>query len=142
MPFSSMYYRIWMDCITRIKSREANKENWRIKTMLIMSSAMAFNLTFLMAILQRNILESYFFKLKLPFLSNTENNMLTYIVLFLLPCVVLNYLLIFRGNRYEKLLGKYPYYDGKLCITYVLGSLFVPVFFLFAMFLYQLNSSL
>jgi hypothetical protein len=125
-----IYYRIWVDSITRLRSRESNKDNWQIKGMITMSVAMTFNFILLMAILQRNILGCYFYKLSIPFLSNIEDNVLTILVLFFLPCVLINYLLIFRGKKYEKLLGKYPYYNGKLFLGYFLVSLFLPIILL------------
>jgi len=133
-----IYYRIWVDSIIRLRSRKVNKDNWQIKGMITMSVAMTFNFILLMAIVQRNILGYYFYKLIIPFLSNLENSILTILILFFLPCVILNYLLIFRDKRYEKLLEKYPYYNGKLFLIYFLVSLFLPIILLLiGVFLYQ-----
>lgn len=133
-----IYYRIWVDSIIRLRSIETNKDNWKIKGMISMSLAMTFNLILLMSVIQRNILGNYFYKLTLPFLSNIENDILTILILFFLPCLIINYLLILRSNRYEKLLLKYPYYNGKLFIFYFLVSLFLPIILLWiGIFLYQ-----
>ena len=133
----SIYYRIWVDCITRLKSREANKDNWQAKSMVIMSTAMVFNLVLLMIILQKQILGYYFYELNVSFLSAHENYILTMLVLYILPCVVVNYLLIFRDKRYEKLLEKYSYYNGKLILIYMLTSMFLPIILLLiGVFLY------
>ena len=132
-----IYYRIWVDCITRLKSRETNKDNWEAKSMVIMSTAMVFNLVLLMLILQNQILGYYFYELTVSFLSSYENYILTMLVLYILPCVVVNYLLIFRGKRYEKLLEKYPYNNGKLILIYMLTSLSLPsILLLVSVFLY------
>jgi len=40
-------------------------------------------------------------------------------------------MLIFKNRRYEKLIKKYKYHHGKIAITYVLLSLFIPVVILF-----------
>lgn len=125
-----IYYRIWMDCITRLKSRNANKDNWQAKSMLIMSTAMVFNLVVLMIIFQKKILGYYFYELNVSFLSGHENYILTMLVLYILPCVSMNYLLIFRGKRYEKLLEKYSYNNGNLILVYFLTSMFLPIIFL------------
>ena len=122
-----LYFRIWADSITRLRSRETNKDNWQIKGMITMSLAMTFNFIFFMAIVQRNVIGYYFYKINLHFLSKFENSVLTILVLFLLPSVILNYLLIFRGKRYEKFIEKYPYYNGKLFLVYFLTSLFLPI---------------
>jgi len=125
-----LYYRIWVDSIKRLMAIDVNKNSWQLKSMFAMSIAMTFNFILLMAIIQRNILGCYFYKLSISFLSNLENNILTILVLFFLPCVILNYLLIFRSKRYEKLLEKYPYNNGKLFATYFSISLFLPIILL------------
>jgi hypothetical protein len=133
-----LYYRIWVDSITRLRSREVNKDNWQIKSMIAMSISMMFNLLLLMAILQREVLGYYFYELNMPFLSDFENYIFTMLLLFLLPCVIINYLLIFHGKRYEKLIIKYPYYNGKLFAAYFSISLFLPIILIWiGIFLYQ-----
>jgi len=122
-----LYYRIWVDFIIRLRMREVNKNDWKLKSMIFMSIAMTFNLVLLMSILQKNIFSYYFYELNVPFLSNYENNIITILVLFILPCVIINYLLIFRSNRYEKLLEKYTYCNGKLFVTYFSISIFLPI---------------
>jgi hypothetical protein len=122
-----LYYRIWTDCITRLKLQPANKYDWPRKSMFIMSIAMTFNFALLMSILQRPILGYYFYKLDIPFLSRYVNNVVSFVILFVMPCVIVNYLLIFRNKRYDKLLKRYPYYNGKLIVTYFLISMFLPI---------------
>ena len=126
-----IYYRIWVDCIARLKSIEANKDNWREKSMVIMTTAMVFNFVVLMIVLQKKILGYYFYEFNVSFLSGHVNYILTMLVLYILPCAVVNYLLIFRSKRYEKLLEKYPYSNGKLILIYLLTSMFLPIVLLF-----------
>lgn len=131
-----LYYRIWVDCITRLRSIEANKDNWQTTGIVIMSTAMTFNFVLLMVIIQKNILNYYFYEINIAILSGFQNYILTILILFFLPCVIINYLLIFRNKRYEKLLKKYPYSNGKFIVAYILISLFLPIVLLFiAMFL-------
>jgi len=125
-----LYYRIWVDFIIRLRSREANKNNWQLTSILAMSIAMAFNFILLMAILQRQVFGYYFYEINISFLSGHENYILTMLILYVLPCVFINYLLIFRGKRFEKLLKKYPYHNGKLFVTYFSISLFLPIILL------------
>jgi len=131
-----LYYRIWVDCITRLRSIEANKVNWQIKGIVMMSTAMTFNFVLLMIIFQKNILDYIFYEINIPVLSGFQNYILTILILYFLPCVIINYLLIFRNKRYEKLLKKYPYSNGKFIVAFILISLFLPiVLLLIAMFL-------
>src|ERR1035437_7732328 len=131
-----LYYRIWVDCITRLRSIEANKDNWQTIGIITMSTAMTFNFVLLMVIIQKNILDYYFYEINIPLLSGFLNYILTILILFFLPCVIINYLLIFRNKRYEKLLKKYPYSNGKFIVTYILISMLLPsILLLIGMFL-------
>ena len=123
----SLYYKIWVDCITRLRSLPKNEDNWQLKGMIMMSTAMTFNFALFMAILQRNILGFYFYKLEFAILPERLSIAFSFILLFIIPIVVINYLLIFRKNRFEKLVEKYPYYNGKLSLYYFLISLFLPI---------------
>jgi len=95
--------------------------------MILMTIAMDFNLILFMTLLEKFVLKVYFYKIDLSFLPSRLNNILNHIVLFILPCLALNYLLILRNNRYEKLLSKYPYYKGKLFLWYFLISMGLPI---------------
>lgn len=125
-----IYYRIWVDCITRLRSQNTNSNNWQIKSMIMMSTAMVFNLVLVMIIVQKHILGFYFYELNTPLLSGHGNYILTILILYISPCVIVNYLLIYRGKKYEKLLEKYPNYNGKLILTYILTSMFLPIILL------------
>ncbi len=121
-----LYYKIWMDCIVSLRSIDANKDNWQIKSMVAMSLAMTFNLLLFMSILQKHILKFYFYELNFSYFSKLLNGILTIVILFVLPCCLINYLLIFLNKRYEKLLNKYSSHKGKLFITYFLISIIFP----------------
>ena len=120
-----LYYRIWVDLITR--AQDVNKNNWQSKSMLTMSIAMTFNFVLFMLILQREVLGYFFYELNIPSFTSFENYIFTMLILYILPCVILNYILIFHGKRYEKLLNKYPYYNGKLFLAYFVTSLLLPI---------------
>ena len=117
-----LYYKIWVDCIKRARE-QANRKNWPALTMPSITMAMAFNFVFIMTILEKFVFKNYFYKFDLSFLPLRLNNILTYLILFILPCVVINYVLIFRDKRYEKLLRSYPYYNGKMFGIYLVISM-------------------
>ena len=121
------YYSVWVDCISAGKRQPGN---WTLKSMIFMSAAMVFNFVLFMVILQQGILNFSFYILRIPSLSKETNNVLTLLVLFILPIVIINYLLIFRGKRYKKLLKRYPSRGGKLFITYFVVSLSFPILLL------------
>lgn len=122
-----LYYTIWVDCILRAKSQPQNKNNWKFFTMIFMGMAMAINFITFMTILQRNILQKSFYNLEVNIFSETKlNALVSFFILFLLPPLILNYLLIFRNNRYKQLIRRYKYYNGKLFVRYFLGSIILP----------------
>ena len=110
----SLYYKIWVDCILRARLQTKNKENWKVVTMIFMTLAMATNFIFIMTILEGHVLHNYFYKIDLSFLPTRINNVLAYLFLFILPCVIINYLLVFRNKRHENLIERYQYRNGKL----------------------------
>jgi hypothetical protein len=122
-----LYYSIWVDCITRLRSIDSNINNWKTKGMISMSIAMTFNFVLIMVLFQREVLGLYFYEINLPSLSDFANFIITMILLYALPCFILNYLMILRRNRFEELLRKYKYHNGKLCLIYFIISFFLPV---------------
>jgi hypothetical protein len=52
----NIYYKIWTDCILRLRSQEQNKDTWAEKSMIMMTILMTVTLLFFMAILQRDVL--------------------------------------------------------------------------------------
>ncbi len=129
----NLYYIIWVDGIKRMQSVSTNNGQWKSQMMIYMSMAMALNLMLIVGILQRIHPKFNFYSLNTNFFPGEKlNNFFSFFILFLLPALTINYLLIYRNNRYEKLLEKYKYYNGKLVIIYFFGTLiisFIAVFF-------------
>ena len=122
-----LYYSIWVDCILKAKSLPKNRNNWPFFTMLLMAIAMAMNIALIMAVLQGNILKRYFYDIQINlFAYDKANKFVSFFILYLLPPLLLNYLLIFWNNRYEKIISKYKYHNGKLFSYYFIISLFLP----------------
>ena len=127
-----IYYQIWVDSLLRMKAQEKNQPNdWKIWSMIMISVAMTLNFMLFMSILQSYILGISFYVIVIPSQTETINSILTISILFVLPVVVVNYLLIFRNKRYEKLIEKYPYRNGKLAIPYIFISFLLPVVLVF-----------
>jgi hypothetical protein len=132
-----IYYRIWMDLIVRLWSKESTKKDWQLRGIIGMSIAMMFNFITLMLIFQKRVLGYYFYELDISLLSDYENYIVTILFLYFLPCIIVNYLLIFRGKRYEKFIGKYPYQDGNLFYGYFIISLALPIILLWIIVIFQ-----
>jgi hypothetical protein len=92
-----------------------------------MTWAMTFNLALIMTVLQRHVFKSNFYEFEVPTSSSYLANIIKFLVLYLLPCVMINYLFIFRNDRYKKFIEKSPYYKGKLFGIYFAFSIFLPI---------------
>ncbi len=119
------YYKIWVDAITKFRSRPENKGLWKFYCIVFIGMSMAFNLATIMAILERAVFKRSFYHIRI-FKSEYFNNVSSFFILFFLAPLILNYLLIFRNNRYEILITKYKTYNGKLFAWYFVLSLFLP----------------
>lgn len=123
----SLYYRIWVDLIKRAKTQPENREKWPIGAMIFMSLGMTSNFTLLMSILQKQLLGFYFYYIEFPSLPNFAATVISFMILFFLPCVLTNYFLIFYKQKFRSLLKKYPSKEGRLFLTYFFISMFSPV---------------
>ncbi|CEN41804.1 conserved membrane hypothetical protein [Capnocytophaga cynodegmi] len=120
------YYTLWVDAVLFIRKKKKSKDIFY--PLVIMVPPLVFNvlcLSFLLDFLgiKVNILNvgNYFLSL-----LGIYNNFLGTCI----GCIVIlypNYLLIFKGNKIEFLIEKYPNYNGKLFILYWLVSTFVPL---------------
>lgn len=128
----NLYYKIWIDGLQKLKSIPANREMWKFYGMTFMSMAMAINFMVVVSIVERNIFQTSFYHLEIAFLSGTMlAPLVNFFIMFFFPCVLINYILIFRNRRYEILFKKYAVnYGGKLYITYLMTSYFSPFFLL------------
>ena len=110
---------IWVDGIRKMQSVPANKGKWKEPMMLFMSMAMALNIGTIMSIIQLHILGYIIYDVKFNIFPGQKlDDALSFIILYLLIPLIINYLLIYRNKRYEGLLQRYKYYNGKLCMTY------------------------
>jgi len=124
----NIYNKIWVDCIKKAQSIPANKDTWKFYTMGYMSMAMAINLATIVVILEKVVFKSNFYNLPVDFLPKSKlGSFIGFFILFLLPNLLLNYLLIFRNNRYQILLTKYKTYNGKLFFVYFSASFILPL---------------
>ena len=131
-----LYYRIWVDCIFRAQQNPANKGNWKLGSLLIMTAAMTFNFMLIMTILERHVFKRTVYDLHFPFLPDSANSVLYFIILYYFPCLIANYFFIFRNKKYLKLVDRYPNYNGKLVIPYIIISFFLPVLLLLIGFIF------
>lgn len=127
----SLYYKIWIGAIVKIKRNSIRREDWKWLVQVYMAIAMALNLMFLFGILQRNILHNTFYDLDINlFSSRILNNLIAGFILFFLPPLIINYILIFKNNKYLSLIEKYKSEKGNSFFLYFFTSLFAPLLIL------------
>ena len=134
----NLYYRIWMDAIAMQKQSKTDRSSWKLYSLSFMSVLQGMNLFTLLywvkIAINRHLL------LIMPvsiFSANPLNGFVSVVITFLLPFVILNYLLIFNGDRYNKLAEEYPAQNGKLFKRYALwtvGLLIIPAVIKFMFF--------
>lgn len=134
----TFYYSIWVDGLIKLKSLPKNRSMWKFYGCLFISMAMAMNIALILAVLQRNILHKSFYHLNIDLFPGTKlDAFVSFFILYLSFPLFLNYFLIFRNNRYEKLFKRYKYREGKLCISYLMVSYFLPFVLLFLAYVIQ-----
>jgi hypothetical protein len=122
------YYNIWIEAIVLARKKPENKSNWKLMTMLFMSMAMALNLLLALVLLQHFLLHKMIYNIHVDvFPGEKLDDAISFFMLFLLPCVLVNYFLIMHNNRYEWLFEKYGNQQHGLFVPYFLVSLFLPL---------------
>jgi hypothetical protein len=123
-----LYYRIWVDAIKATKSSGTESKNWKLVTIIPISLMMGINLFTLFywmkIIVNRNLplfIEIYILGYK------ALNSFVSVIFTYFIPFVILNYLLIFNGDRYKKLMTTYNDENGKLYKKYTLFTLGIAI---------------
>lgn len=125
-----LYYTIWVDAIIQARKQPQNIHTWKFITQLFMSLCMGMNWGFVYSFLGRWFNFSFHDKLEIDiFPGNRIDYMLSFFFIFMLPPLILNYFLIFYKDRYKQLEQKYNYKNGKYFFTYLILSMFIPLFY-------------
>ena len=132
----NLYFKIWVDVIVKIRKNPLRKEDWKLMVQIYMATAMALNLMFLFAILQRNILHFSFYDIEINlFSSKILNDLISGFILFFLPPLLINYLLVFKNEKYLVLIEKYKSQNINYFFGYFFTSLFLPLIVLIIAFI-------
>lgn len=132
----NLYFKIWADVIIKIRNNPLRKEDWKLMVQIYMATAMALNLMFLFAILQRNILHFSFYDIEINlFSSKILNDLISGFILFFLPPLLINYLLVFKNEKYLMLIEKYKSQNINYFFGYFFTSLFLPLIVLITAFI-------
>jgi len=117
----NLYYQIWVDGIVNSKDYKRKDPSWKTTLFIIITTCNAINLY--TAYIWLKFIGLVSFLVKIDIFSNTIlNNAVGFVVQFASPFMLLNYFLIFRKKRYERLIKKYEHKNGKLAMIYTLVS--------------------
>jgi hypothetical protein len=116
----SLYYKIWTDAITVTKASKAEGKNWKIFTIIPISVLQGINLVTILIWIRA--FSHRKFTVILPvglFNVKPADTLISIVLTFFLPFLILNYLLVFTNERYNMLLKTYNGRNGKLYFWYI-----------------------
>lgn len=119
-----LYYKIWVDAIAATRAKRAEAGSWKLYTIVPMSALEGINL--LTLFLWMKTIVNHRLPLVLPvniFHYRLINDFISIVVTLFVPFVILNYLLIFSNDRYQRILKQYAADGGNLYKKYALISL-------------------
>ncbi len=129
MKFKNLYYVIWSDIIVRYKINKPYLKDSKIEVNLLflVSSINAINIWVILLWLQMlNVLKIDSLKFNiLP--TERLNNGISFFVQYVLPCIFLNYIFIFRKKRYLKLVERYSTIKNNYGNIYISTVLIICV---------------
>lgn len=129
----SLYYKIWADALIQARSKKGQENGWQL--MLITAMSVLQGINFLAVLLLLRLISGGQYLILFPvhiFDISGFNTGVSVLITYFLPFVIINYLLVFYNNRYEKIAETYGDGHGKLYRQYALislGIIVVPLLF-------------
>ena len=123
---TNIYYQIWADAIRATKKMDADQ--WKVATLIPMSILQGVNLLAILFLLRWILGRQWplFVPVKI-FNDVILNDAVSVVLTFIVPFLILNYLLIFSNDRYQRIIRFYKGMNGQLYKLYVLISLGIIV---------------
>jgi hypothetical protein len=120
---TNLYYKIWVDAIVYEKTRHGHLRNWKTYTIIPISVLQGINLLTVFFWLNLfNIKIDIFIDFDF-FPGKMIDGFLSGFITLFLPFILLNYVLIFRGKKYDSLIRKYTPQKGKSYLIYFLTTI-------------------
>jgi hypothetical protein len=123
---TNIYYQIWADAIRATKKMDSDQ--WKIATLIPMSILHGVNLLAILFLLKGILGRQWplFVPVKI-FDDVILNDAVSVVLTFIVPFVMLNYLLIFSNDRYQRIIRIHKGMNGRLYKLYILVSLGIIV---------------
>lgn len=118
-----LYYQLWVDAIVYEKTNHGHLRDWKLYTLVPISAMLGMNWGTIL-LWYKVATGTQLISLKVDlFPGKMIDSMLVGTLIYFLPFILLNYLLIFRNKKYEKLQNNFEYKKGKWYLSYVILSI-------------------
>ena len=121
---TNIYYKIWVDAITYEKTKHGHIRNWKVYTLIPISVIQGVN--FLVICMIIGFLTGSFPNIFIEidvFPGKMLDSFFSGIITLVLPFIIINYALIFYRKKYDALLAKYQYHNGRIYLAYFIVSM-------------------
>lgn len=126
-----MYFKIFVSSIYTAQKNGVVGDVWKILSNFYVATAIACNVLMLYIFINNHLAPDLLNVFIIKYTTIGKYNFILNIFLTLIiPLMVFNYYMIYRGNRYKKLIIKYPQaYNKKPFVIYFLVSFLAPLFY-------------
>jgi len=123
---TNIYYEIWADAIRATKKMDSDQ--WKVATLIPISILQGINLLAVLFLLRWVLGRQWplFVPVKI-FNDVLLNGAVSIVLTFIVPFLILNYLLVFSNDRYQRIIRFYKGMNGRLYKLYILISIGIIV---------------
>ena len=117
----NIYYALWADAINYERIRNGGAGHWKVFTFCYMSILLSLNIMTLLSLilfLTGYDLTSKIYEVLMSFQSKLLRDFIWAIVVLFIPSMVVTYFFVFHKKKYEYILSKYKFRNGRLLLIY------------------------
>ncbi len=117
----NIYYALWADAINYERIRNGGAGHWKVFTFSYMSILLSLNIMTLLSLilfLTGYDITSKIYEVLMSFQSKLLRDFIWAIVVLFIPSMVVTYFFVFHKKKYEYILSKYKFRNGRLLLIY------------------------
>lgn len=117
----NIYYALWADAINYERIKNGGAGHWKIFTFSYMSILLSLNIMTLLSMilfLTGYDITSKIYEVLTLFQSKLLRDFAWAIVVLFIPSMVVTYFFVFHKKKYEYILSKYKFRNGRLLLIY------------------------
>lgn len=116
-----LYYKIMVSAIYTAKNSSVYYDIWKFTSSLCFAFATAIYSMFLYLLLNNYFFPNSLNFLKINIINGKYNFILNMLIYFIIPIIIINYILLFKDEKYKVLIKKYnKNYNKKLFVWYLM----------------------